>query len=98
MDNLKELRKKKGLTQAELANIVGVSDVTINRYELGLRTPKIDNILKIANALEVNPQLFLNFKSGEIFDDDLTVTLSKGEYAHLKEIEKKYNQIKELMK
>ena len=39
-DRLKELRKSRGLTQAELADITGLSFHSINSYESGRRTPK----------------------------------------------------------
>jgi len=35
MDGLKYRRKKRGLTQAELANLMGVSDRTIRSWESG---------------------------------------------------------------
>ena len=38
-DRLKELRKSRGLTQAELADITGLSFHSINSYESGRRTP-----------------------------------------------------------
>lgn len=38
-DRLKELRKSRGLTQAELADINGLSFHSINSYESGRRTP-----------------------------------------------------------
>ncbi len=38
-DRLKELRKSRGLTQAELADITGLSFHAINSYESGRRTP-----------------------------------------------------------
>lgn len=38
-DILRYLRKKKGLTQRELADKIGVSYSTIGNYESGIRTP-----------------------------------------------------------
>lgn len=38
-DRLKELRKSRGITQAELATITGLSFHAINSYESGRRTP-----------------------------------------------------------
>lgn len=50
--NLKAVRKRMGLTQAELAERVGVEQPTIQRYERG-RSPTIDQALEIADALGV---------------------------------------------
>lgn len=40
-ENVKRLREEKGLTQAELANLVEVSQPTIAQYEKGLKIPTI---------------------------------------------------------
>lgn len=52
---IKELRKAKGLTQKELAKASGVAEITIRKYENHDRQPKIEQIEKIASALEVSP-------------------------------------------
>lgn len=55
LDNrLKDLRARKGLTQAELAERVGVSRKTINTVENGVFTPSATLALKLARALEVS--------------------------------------------
>lgn len=53
-DKIKSLRKEKGLTQTELGKILGVSQAMIGQYESGIRKPKIEQLLKIADALDVN--------------------------------------------
>ena len=45
------LLKKSGLTQRELANKVGVTEVSMSRYVSGGRIPKGPIIANIANAL-----------------------------------------------
>jgi transcriptional regulator with XRE-family HTH domain len=52
--NLQEIRKKKGLTQAQLANITGLSRRMIGHYETMVKRPSLDNVIKIANALDVS--------------------------------------------
>lgn len=53
-DKLKELRKKRGLTQIQLAEILNISKSAIANYENGSRKPK-DNLLwkKIASYFNV---------------------------------------------
>lgn len=51
--NLKRERQKKNLSQEELGNLIGVTGVTIMRYEKGAREPKIETIKSIANALKI---------------------------------------------
>ncbi len=40
-DNLKTLRKCRGFSQEELAQIVGISQPTLAQYELGIKFPNI---------------------------------------------------------
>lgn len=51
--NLKIQRLKKNLSQDDLGKLIGVSGVTIMRYEKGLREPKLETIKNIANALKI---------------------------------------------
>lgn len=41
------------MTQAELAQKAGISEISIRKYETGERKPKYETVLKIANALDV---------------------------------------------
>lgn len=51
-NRIREIRKKRNLTIEELSEKSGISRVSINRYELGLRMPDLDVALSIANALK----------------------------------------------
>lgn len=53
-DNIKKIRKSKGLKQSELAKLSNVSRVAIGNYERGDRTPNIDIIGRISSALKVS--------------------------------------------
>lgn len=50
---LKALRDQRGLTQAQLAERVKVTRVTIARLEIGMRQPGIDLLESLAKALKV---------------------------------------------
>ena len=52
-NRIKNIRKSKGMTQAELATKSGVSRVSIGNYERSSRTPDVYTIIKIANGLDV---------------------------------------------
>ena len=52
-ENLRYLRKKQGLTQAELATLSHVPRICIVRYEAGEHQPGMDNARKLAAALGV---------------------------------------------
>jgi putative transcriptional regulator len=52
LDNrLRELREAKGLTQAQLADLIGVSRKTVNTVENGVFIPSTVVALKLAGAL-----------------------------------------------
>lgn len=50
---LKEKRKEMGFTQKQLGEMVGVTKVSICCYENGTRTPTLDTLVDLANALQV---------------------------------------------
>ena len=54
ISRLDQARKEKGLTQRELANRVGVTEVSISRYVNGARVPKGPIVVNIAKALGVS--------------------------------------------
>lgn len=51
--NLRYIRERNGLTQAELAEKVGVSQGAVSGYEKGSLRPTIDVCAKLAKALGV---------------------------------------------
>lgn len=51
--NIKAIRKERGLTQKELGEACGIDEANIRKYELGKANPKIETVEKIAKALGV---------------------------------------------
>ena len=60
-ENIKRLRKAKGLTQKELGTLCGLADSAIRRSELGGANPKIETVKKIAQALNVSIEAIYGF-------------------------------------
>lgn len=52
--NLKKIREDKNLSQNKLANMVGVNQTTIARWENREIAPSIDNVEELANVLSVS--------------------------------------------
>lgn len=52
------LLDERNITQRELSEAVGVSEVTISRYVNGTRQPKSDILFRIAKALNVTTDYF----------------------------------------
>ena len=55
MKGLAEIRKRKGMTQAQLAELAGITRVTVARYETTDRNPRFTTIKRLARALGVSP-------------------------------------------
>lgn len=83
MNRLKELRKEKKLTQEELAGEIGVSKITILRWENGERQIKPDKAQKLADHFGVSIGYLLGYpidKNHNLLDSfiDLTLELSRS--------------------
>lgn len=61
-ENIKRIRKEKGLTQKALGKLCGINEATIRKYELGKLNPKIETVQRIANALNVSVLDILNYE------------------------------------
>ena len=62
-ENLKQLRKSKGLSQEELAIRLNVVRQTISKWEKGLSVPDADMLIKIADIFEVSVSELLGAKN-----------------------------------
>ena len=67
---LKEIRKAAGLTQHGLGDKIGVTKVSVCCYEKGTRTPTLDTLLDLANALNVEFTYLLGNDDYIVADDD----------------------------
>ena len=61
---LKEIRLRVGLTQVQLAEIVGVSQANVSAWELGQSDPSTDTVRKIAAALHCTTDELLGVEQG----------------------------------
>ena len=57
--NIKDIRLRKGLTQADVAAALGVSSVVYSRYETGKRQPSIDMLIQMADIFGVTVDFLL---------------------------------------
>ena len=71
-EHIRAARKKAKLTQKELAEKSGLATITIQQYERNLREPRLENIKKIATALDVSvDSLFGDYCIGPMTEFDL---------------------------
>lgn len=50
-NRLREFRAKKGLTQMQIADVLGCQQGLVSQYERGVYTPSLHNALRLARAL-----------------------------------------------
>ena len=48
MNTIKQYREAAGLKQAEMAEAIGISTMTLSRYESGTREPRATELLKMS--------------------------------------------------
>ena len=53
-DNIRAARKRAHMTQAQLAEAAGIAPISVGNYERGIREPRLEQLLKIAKALDVS--------------------------------------------
>lgn len=66
---IRSFRKAKGFTQAQLAELSGVDNMTISRLETGSRMPTIEHLLRLASVLEVTASRLLGEGIDEVSNE-----------------------------
>lgn len=62
-ETINNLRKRLGISQAELSKLSGVNQQYISQIELGNKTPGLDVINKIGSGLGLSGELLLIYSS-----------------------------------
>ena len=90
-ENLKASREKRGMTQKEVADTIGVAKSTYSLYESGNREPNVQTIKKIADTLNVSADDLLglsneprtiaaHFDGDEFTEDELDDIMAYAEF------------------
>lgn len=79
-DKIFQFRKKAGLTQAELAETLNVSRQSISKWEMGIATPDIENILALSKLFGVSVDYLIN----ETMNSELDSPVAKATAAFFK--------------
>ena len=99
INNLKELRKKEGLSQMKLAEYCNVSLGYIGEIESGRKFPSTELIEKISYVLRIEPYLFFKAPKNNIFFAYNTNQLPSLPYNLKKQLKVKIkNQLKTQIK
>lgn len=88
-ERIKMIMEEKDLTQKELSQMANITEASMSKYLSGDRTPRIDVIVNIANALEVSVDSLLGGANSTINGlMDAKLVLARGKDA-LSEDDKK---------
>ena len=82
-ENIKSLRKSKGLSQEELAIKLNVVRQTISKWEQGLSVPDAEMLIKLAEVLDTTVSTLLGENISESKVDDLKAISEKIEIINL---------------
>ena len=74
---LLELRKKKGLSQEEAADILNVTRQTISKWEISESKPDFDKIIPICDLYEITPDELILGKNKENYLEERTDNSNK---------------------
>ena len=83
-ENIKELRKSKGLSQQDLADKLNVVRQTISKWEQGLSVPDSDLLIVLSEALETPVSTLLGETVAEIEADEIKALSEKLEIINLR--------------
>lgn len=88
-ENIRAIRKSKGLSQEELAVKLNVVRQTISKWEKGLSVPDSDMLISISKVLETPVSTLLGETVEETKADDLKIISEKLEVINLQLAQKK---------
>lgn len=83
-DRLKELRKRKGISQGELAKLIEVHFTQVSRYERGETKPNAQAMTKLAKALDTTVDFLMNGTADDVVQD---AGLEKDLISRFKEVQ-----------
>lgn len=72
-NRITKARKKLNLNQKELADKCGITEATLSRYENGLREPKSEIVVKMADVLNVTTDYLLGRNDNQQMEKGLPI-------------------------
>lgn len=83
-ERLKELRKKKGVSQGELADLIEVHFTQVSRYERGETKPNAEAMSKLAKALDTTVDYLMSGTTDNLMQE---VGLDKELVSRFKQVQ-----------
>ncbi len=93
-ENIKRIRKSKGLSQEELAIKLNVVRQTVSKWENGLSVPDSSMLIILANELDTTVSELLGEPVAEPTTDDLKILSEKLEVINLQLAKRSITKVK----
>ena len=93
-ENIKNLRKSKGISQEELAIKLNVVRQTVSKWENGLSVPDSSMLISLVEELDTSVSILLGETVNETNQNDLKTISEKLEVINLQLAKKSENRIK----
>jgi len=93
IDNIKRIRKEKGISQEKLAEACNTATSYIGLMEIYRNIPKLSTIERIAKALDVDPLVFFQDKEKKITDLEMESEIQSLKKSSLLTFEKEIDNI-----
>ena len=95
---IKELRKSKNLSQAELGKLLGVTKVSVSGYEKGTRIPSMEVMITLLDVFNISADYLLGRELNVVCEDNqnISVFLASNDINIINEIKGRpslYNEI-----
>lgn len=95
-DKIKNLREQKNITQAELANAIGVTTSAVSAWEKNINEPRMGAVHKLAQYFKVTKSFLVNDENLPIYDSQaimIAETLIKYENQDLAKLMEKISKM-----
>lgn len=66
-ERIRELRKKKGLKAIDLASSLNINRSRVSNWELGVRNPQNEELIRLADKLDVSPAYLKGWINEEVY-------------------------------
>jgi transcriptional regulator with XRE-family HTH domain len=87
IDNLRKLRQQKGISQFELAEMLGVSQQTVSKYEKGTREPDNATLIRLSKIFNCSVDYLLGHTEVPVSTDHSQTVQPRNLEDYIKEAE-----------
>ena len=91
-EHIRELRIKRGLTQVQLASMLGVSKSVISSYENGVHLPPYDILIRLSKLFGVSCDYLIGVSESDYISTDGLTETQKQTIKNIVEELKKINR------